>query len=100
MDINTSNLFELTTKQVYFFDLDGTIYLGNKLFEGVPQLIEVLRKKEKNFFFLSNNSSKSTEDYLKKLNEFNLKINRENLILSQHPTIDYLKKKSYKKYSS
>ena len=97
MVINTGNLSELTNKQVYFFDLDGTIYLGDSLFQGVPQLIEVLRNKKKNFFFLSNNSSISTEDYLKKLNKFNLNINRENLILSQHPTIDYLKKNRFKR---
>ncbi|MFX1574813.1 MAG: HAD-IIA family hydrolase [Promethearchaeota archaeon] len=91
------NLSELTTKQVYFFDLDGTIYLGNKLFEGVIDLIELLKKKGKYFYFLSNNSSISTKDYLKKLNSFNLNITRENLILSQHPTIDYLKKNKIKK---
>lgn len=96
MDINTSNLFELTHKQVFFFDLDGTIYLGNKLFKGVLELIEVLRTKKKKFFFLSNNSSKSTEDYIKKLNKFDLNITRNNLILSQHPTIEYLKKNDFK----
>jgi len=93
----SKNLSELTTKQVYFFDLDGTIYLGNKLFEGVLDLIELLKAKGKNFYFLSNNSSISTNDYLKKLNRFNLNITRENLILSQHPTIDYLKKNKIKK---
>jgi len=97
MTINLGNIFELTNKQAYFFDLDGTIYLGNKLFKGVTQLIDILRKNEKKFFFLSNNSSKSTEDYLKKLHQLNIKIIRENLILSQHPTIDFLKKKKYKK---
>jgi len=97
MGIKTGNLSELTNKQVYFFDLDGTIYLGDSLFQGVPQLIEVLRNNKRNFFFLSNNSSISTEDYLKKLNKFNLNINRENLILSQHPTIDFLKKNRFKK---
>jgi len=96
MDNNNSNIFELTTKQVYFFDLDGTIYLGNKLFKGVLELIELLRIREKKFYFLSNNSSKSTEDYLKKLNKFNLNITRDNIILSQHPTIDYLKKNNFK----
>jgi NagD protein len=90
-------LIELTKKQVYFFDLDGTIYLGNQLFKGVPELIEVLRSHNKRFFFLSNNSSKSTEDYIKKLKNFNLDITRSNLILSQHPTIDYLKRKNYQK---
>lgn len=95
MDNNNRNIFELTTKQVYFFDLDGTIYLGNKLFKGVVELIELLRIKEKKIFFLSNNSSKSTEDYLKKLNKFNLNITRDNIILSQHPTIEYLKKNNF-----
>ncbi len=90
-------LSELTEKLVYFFDLDGTIYLGNKLFEGVLDLIEILRIKKKKFYFLSNNSSKSTTDYLEKLNNFSLDVSRENIILSQHPTIDYLKKNNYKK---
>jgi HAD superfamily hydrolase (TIGR01450 family) len=97
MSYQEKNLFELTTKQVYFFDLDGTVYLGNTLFQGVPELIELLRKKKRNFFFLSNNSSISSTDYLKKLNKFNLNVTRKNLILSQHPTIDFLKKNDYKK---
>jgi len=94
---HNNDLSELTDKLVYFFDLDGTIYLGNKLFKGVLDLIELLKKKKKYIFFLSNNSSKSTSDYFKKLNKLNLNITRENLILSQHPTIDYLKNNNYKK---
>ncbi|MFX1363400.1 MAG: HAD-IIA family hydrolase [Promethearchaeota archaeon] len=93
---NKSNLKWLKEKMVFFFDLDGTIYLGNKLFDGVPELIEILKKSNKHFFFLSNNSSKSTEDYLKKLNRLNLNITLNNIILSQHPTIDYLKKNEFK----
>lgn len=97
MQNNQNNLFELTTKQVYFFDLDGTLYLGNTLFEGVIDLINLLKDRNKKFFFLSNNSSKSTRDYLKRLNKFNLNVSRENIILSQHPTIDYLKTNNFKK---
>ncbi len=94
---NPSDLSELTSKQVYFFDLDGTLYLGNRLFDGVNDLINLLKSKNINFFFLSNNSSKSTKDYLKRLNSFNLTVNLENIILSQHPTIDFLKSNGYKK---
>ena len=97
MPLNNYSISGLTKKQVYFFDLDGTIYLGNKLFEGVPELIELLKNKQKKFFFLSNNSSISTDDYIKKLNKFNLNITHNNLILSQHPTIDYLKNNRYSK---
>jgi len=46
------NLSELTEKLVYFFDLDGTIYLGNKLFEGVLDLIEILRIGSKKLVLL------------------------------------------------
>lgn len=90
-------LSELKQKQVYFFDLDGTIYLGNKLFDSVLDLVNLLRRRKKNFYFLSNNSSLSTEDYLKKLNKFKLDVTIDNIILSQHPTIAYLKEKKYKK---
>ncbi|MBY9002969.1 MAG: HAD-IIA family hydrolase [Candidatus Lokiarchaeota archaeon] len=91
------DLSSLVKKSVYFFDLDGTIYLGDTLFDGVLELIELLRKKKKKFYFLSNNSSKSSKDYLLKLKNLKIDISYENLILSQHPTIDYLKKNSYKR---
>jgi len=95
MNKKNEKLAQLADKLVFFFDLDGTIYLGNQLFDGVLELIRILKKSEKRFYFLSNNSSKSTDDYLRKLNELNLNITRENIILSQHPTIDYLNKKQY-----
>jgi len=88
---------ELEKKKVYFFDLDGTIYLGNQLFRGAVELVEVLNEAKIPFFFLSNNSSKSTSDYIKKLNDLNLNVTSNNLMLSQHPTIDYLKSENYEK---
>jgi len=97
MALIDKDLSTIIKKSVYFFDLDGTTYLEDTLFEGVLELIELLKKKKKKFFFLSNNSSKSTKDYLMKLKNLNIDISYENLILSQHPTIDYLKKNSYKR---
>ena len=91
------NLSEIANKEVFFFDLDGTIYLGDYLFDGVVDLIDLLKKKNKHFFFLSNNSSKSTSDYLRKLLNMDLDITRDNIVLSQHPTLDYLKKNNFQK---
>ena len=96
MSSKKKSIAELKHKKVFFFDLDGTLYLGNKLFDGVIELIQALKEQGKRYFFLSNNSSKSTSDYLNKLNKLNIDSTRENIILSQHPTISYLKNNNYK----
>lgn len=94
---NKQEIFSLIKKNVFFFDLDGTIYLENELFQGVLDLINRLQKAEKKFYFLSNNSSKSTRDYLKKLKRLGLPISLENIILSQHPTMRYLKDNGFQR---
>lgn len=92
-----SDLEILNEKEVFFFDLDGTMYLGDKLFDGVLNVINILKQQPgKQFFFFSNNSSKSTSDYLKKLKRLNLDVDENNIILSQHPTIHYLQKEGYR----
>lgn len=90
-------LINILGKKAYFFDLDGTIYLGNRLFEGVHPILDWLKDSSKYFYFLSNNSSRSTSQYLAKLNKLGLDIKEHNIILSQHPTIKYLEKEGYKK---
>ncbi|MHA1283991.1 MAG: HAD-IIA family hydrolase [Promethearchaeota archaeon] len=97
MTENQKDITCLRKKKAFFFDLDGTIYLGNKLFNNVQKLISILKNLNIYYFFLSNNSSKSTKDYLLKLKKFGINISIENIILSQHPTIDYLKRNNFKK---
>ncbi len=91
------NLNFLKEKKIFFFDLDGTLYLEGVLFDKVLELIDLMKKLKKQFFFLSNNSSISTEDYLNKLRYFGLDISIENIIISTHPTIQYLKENDIKK---
>ncbi|MFO8019221.1 MAG: HAD-IIA family hydrolase [Promethearchaeia archaeon] len=87
----------LREKQAFFFDLDGTVYLEDHLFDGILEVIGKLKTQRKDFFFFSNNSSRSTKDYLKKLTRLNLDVTERNIILSQHPTIQYLKENGYEK---
>ncbi len=51
----------------YLFDLDGTIYLGDGLLPGAQRTIERLRAEGKVVRFLSNNPTKSPEQYAAKL---------------------------------
>ncbi|MHA1804589.1 MAG: HAD-IIA family hydrolase [Promethearchaeota archaeon] len=91
------DLLKISKKKAFFLDLDGTVYLGNKVFKGVHEFIARLKEHGKYYFFLSNNSSLSTAQYLTKLKKLNLDATLENIILSQHPTIEYLKKQGFKR---
>ncbi len=51
----------------YIFDLDGTLYLGDELLPGARQLIDALRSLDRKILFLSNNPTKSADDYALKL---------------------------------
>jgi len=95
-DINKNYAF-LREKSVFFFDLDGTLYLEDILFEGVQELIKLMKIFNKRFFFLSNNSSISTKEYVLKLNKLGLDVSIEDVIISTHPTIYFLKKENIKK---
>ncbi len=87
----------LKEKKVFFLDLDGTIYLDGVLFENIKELINLLKISKKHYYFLSNNSSISTNDYSKKLKKLGLEISKENIIISTHPTIQYLKENGFKR---
>jgi len=75
-----------------FLDLDGTIYLGGELIPGAIDFLNRLKMKDIRFFFLSNNSSKSVDQYLRKLNEMNIPAGVNDIILSTHDLITWLKK--------
>ncbi|HET6659027.1 MAG TPA: HAD-IIA family hydrolase [Rubrobacter sp.] len=59
--------------EVYVFDLDGTIYLGDELLPGAKRLILKLRELGKRVIFLSNNPTKDPRMYAEKLDKLGLK---------------------------
>ncbi len=52
--------------------MDGTFYLGNKLFEGSLEFVSTVRRLGKRFTFLTNNSSNDSETYVEKLRKMGL----------------------------
>lgn len=88
MDIN-----KLTNDcRLYLFDMDGTLYLGDRLFDFTKELLcEILRTGGR-YLFMTNNSSKSVADYVKKLDKLGIAATREDFITSSQATAYYLKK--------
>ena len=81
----------LSDKKLLFIDLDGTVYLGDNRIDGSDKFIEYLNNNGIKFYFFSNNSSKSKEEYIQKLKKFKIDTSIDNIILSTDGLIDYLK---------
>ena len=54
----------LRSKKLYLFDMDGTLYLGDKLYDFTLELLSALKMTGRHYLFMTNNSSKSVEDYV------------------------------------
>ena len=57
----------LKNKKFFLLDMDGTIYLDNNLFDGTLDFLNYVKKNGGRYIFLTNNSSKSADAYLEKL---------------------------------
>lgn len=76
----------------FVFDLDGTIYLGNSLFEGVSHTLNFLIDKGKKIFFISNKTTGNYNDYAQILIDAGVKIDNSQVINATLVIVDYLKK--------
>jgi HAD superfamily hydrolase (TIGR01457 family) len=83
---------KLNDKKCFLLDMDGTIYLGDKLIDGADKFLEELAKKNIRYIFLTNNSSKNKRSYLEKLNKMGIVTDIENIFTSGEATIIYLNK--------
>jgi len=73
-----------------FLDLDGTIYLGGELIEGALDFLARCDEKGVKRYFLSNNSSRSVKQYVKKLLAFGIPAEEEDVLLSTHDLLSWL----------
>ena len=75
----------------FIFDCDGVIWKGDTLIDGVPETLEMLRGKGKRLIFVTNNSTKSRKQYLKKFLSLGLQVNEEEVFSSSFAAAAYLK---------
>ena len=75
---------------VYTFDLDGTIYLGDGLLPGARETIEALRDRGRHVRFLSNNPTKDPEQYAEKLEGLGLPTPLEEIVNTTVTTTHWL----------
>lgn len=81
----------LKNKRLFLFDMDGTIYQENTVFDGTKQMLDYIRDSGGRYVFITNNSSKSVKDYMDKVHQMELPAEEENFFTSTQATILYLK---------
>jgi len=78
--------------KLFLFDQDGTLYLGNRVYDFTIPMLEKIKATGRRYMFMTNNSSKSVTDYIKKLEKMGITATREDFITSSQATAYYLKK--------
>ncbi len=77
--------------RLFLFDMDGTLYIGDRLFDFTKELLDTIKESGKRYLFMTNNSSKSVADYIKKLDKLGIKTEKDDFITSSQATAMYLK---------
>ena len=72
-------------------DMDGTIYMGTHLFPFTIPFLEKLTSMGITYSFLTNNPSKSIDDYLLKLKKMGINATEDEIYNTTIATIDYIK---------
>lgn len=76
----------------FILDLDGTVYLGEKLIPGADRVISRIRSKGRKVIFISNKPLQTREDYAKKLTSLGIPANPDEIINSNFLMSRYLQK--------
>ncbi|MBQ9729253.1 MAG: HAD-IIA family hydrolase [Clostridia bacterium] len=92
IDYYGKRILPLKEKKLILFDMDGTIYIEGKLFEGVVDLLMEIKKQGGRYAFISNNSSLSVRDYVKKLARMGICASDEEFFTSAQASAYVLKK--------
>ena len=82
----------LKNKKLFLFDIDGTIAVGDTLYGGSRELLSYIESVGGKAYYITNNSTKSNEDYVRKFEKsFGLKTTENQFITSGYMTKCFLK---------
>lgn len=81
----------LQQKKAFICDMDGVIYHGNKLLEGVTNFVAWLKDNNKHFLFLTNSSERTPAELQQKLMRLGLEVPEDHFYTSALATATFLK---------
>lgn len=84
---------KLQSAELFLLDMDGTLYLGDEVFDGSVEFIKTLEETDRKYIYLTNNSSRAGVDYITRLNKLGFPCKKENVFTSGMATAMYINEK-------
>jgi HAD superfamily hydrolase (TIGR01450 family) len=81
----------LAKLQHVVLDMDGTIYLGHKLFPETLPFLALLEQLNVGYSFVTNNCSRSRAEYVAHLHDMGIAAPPDSVVTSSHSAIHYLR---------
>ncbi len=82
---------QIRNKKGFICDMDGVIYHGSRILDGVADFVNWLIDNEKKFVFLTNSPEKTPHELSMKLERMGLKVPPDNFYTSAMATAEFLK---------
>lgn len=86
----SDELDALRAKRGFVCDMDGVLYHGQRLLDGVPKFIQWLREAGKAYVFLTNSSERTPTELAQKLAGLGVDVEPEHFYTSALATADFL----------
>lgn len=78
----------------FIFDIDGVILRGDSVIDGAKACIDLLRKNNKRYIFVTNHTRFTKEELIKKLRSFDILVEDNQLITASNVTVSYLQEQN------
>ncbi len=81
---------QILNKAGFICDMDGVIYHGNKILDGVADFVNWMIENDKKFVFLTNSPEKTPHELSMKLERMGLKVSADHFYTSAMATAEFL----------
>lgn len=81
----------LRRKRLFLLDMDGTLYLGERLFSHSLDFLYAIRARGGRYLFLTNNSSRGTDSYVQKLKRLGIPCQQDDFFTSTDAACAHLR---------
>lgn len=89
--------FDLSVKKAFVCDLDGTLFMGpNPIAPAVKFVIDNTKSGRFRFYYLTNNTSKCPEEYMKKIAGADIPVTLDQILTPLITLEAYIREKGYK----